>query len=111
MQILTSAFSDTSTMDEIKITDITITFVSEGYPRKLIEHLKKVKKYEISKYENGIYYVKGDIIPIQIIVKRRLCKHTNLWLTSLTNKLTQTDHAKKLLKEYTKHRTNGKTQQ
>lgn len=55
---------DTSTIDEIKITDITITFVSEGYPRKLIEHLKKVKKYEIFKYENGIYYVKGDIIPI-----------------------------------------------
>lgn len=85
---------DTSTVDDIKITDITITFVSEGYPRNLIEHLKKVKKYEISKYENGIYYVKGDIIPIQIIVKKRLSKHTNLWLTSLTNKLHQTDHAK-----------------
>lgn len=33
---------DTSTIDEIKITDVTITFVSEGYPRKLIVHLKKV---------------------------------------------------------------------
>jgi len=99
--------SDTSTMDEIKITDITITFVSEGYPRNLIEHLKKVKKYEISKYENGIYYVKGDIMPIQIIVKKRLSKHTNLWLTSLTNKLFLKDQAKLLLKEYHKHRTNS----
>jgi len=98
--------SDTSTMDEIKITDITITFVSEGYPRNLIEHLKKVKKYEISKYENGIYYVKGDIMPIQIIVKKRLSNHSNLWLTSLTNKLNHAELAKKLLKEYNEHRTN-----
>ena len=97
---------DTAAMDDIKITDITITFVSEGYPRKLIEHLKKVKKYEISKYENGIYYVKGDIIPIQIIVKKRLSKHTNLWLTSLTNKLHQTEQAYFLLKSYNEHKTN-----
>ena len=30
---------DTSKADEIKVTDLTITFVSEGYPQKLIQHL------------------------------------------------------------------------
>lgn len=96
---------DTAFIDEIKITDISITFVSEGYPRKLIRHLENTKKYKISKYENGIYYVKGDIIPIQIIVKKRLLKKENLWLSSLTNKLTQTEQAKMLLKIYNKHKT------
>ena len=96
---------DTSIINEIKITDITITFVSEGYPRKLIQHLEKIKKYKISKYENGIYYVEGDIIPIQIIVKKKLSKKENIWLSSLTNKLTQTEQAKMLLKLYNQHKT------
>jgi len=97
---------DTSIVNEIKITDITITFISEGYPRKLLRHLENTKKYRILKYENGIYYIEGDIIPIQIIVKKRLSKTENLWLTSLTNKLTETKQAKALLKIYNKHKSN-----
>lgn len=99
------ANTDTSTINEIKVTDITITFVSECYPRKLIQHLEKTKKYKISKYENGIYYVEGDIIPIQIIVKKKLSTKENIWLSSLTNKLTQTEQAKILLKIYNQHKT------
>ena len=97
---------DTQTKDEIKITDITITLVSEGYPRNLIRHLETVRKYKISKYENGIYYVTGDIIPIQIIVKKQLSKTENLWLSSLTNKLRHKEQATQLLRDYNKHRDN-----
>lgn len=37
--------------------------------------------------EPGIYYIKGDVIQIQIIVTRKLSEIENLWLRSLTNKL------------------------
>ena len=97
---------DTSIINEIKITDITISFVTEGYPRKLMKHLENTKKYKISKYENGIYYVEGDIIPIQIIVKKRLSKKENLWLSSLTNSLHTKEIAQQLLLSYSKHKTN-----
>lgn len=97
---------DTSKIDEIKVTDLTITFVCEGYPRKLIRHLERTRKYKLSKFENGIYYVSGDIIPIQIIVKNRLSKTENLWLASLTNKLSQREQAQSLLMTYGKHKTN-----
>ena len=97
---------DTSKTDAIKVTDLTITFVCEGYPQKLIRHLERTEKYKISKYENGIYYVSGDIIPIQIIVKKRLSKTENLWLTSLTNSLREKETAQRLLSIYNKNRTN-----
>ena len=35
--------------------------------------------------EAGIYSVKGDVIPIQIIVTQKLSETENLWLKSLTN--------------------------
>ena len=98
--------SDTSIANEIKITDLTITFVCEGYPRKLIRYLETTKKYKISKHENGIDYVEGDIIPIQIIVKKKLSTTENLWLASLTNSLHEKETAQKLLKSYHTHKTN-----
>lgn len=97
---------DSPTVDEIKITDVTITFVSERYPYKLIKHLINTKKYTISKYTAGIYYINGDIIPIQIIVRKRLSQRENLWLSSLTNRLTEKEQAKQLLKEYNKNPKN-----
>jgi len=96
---------DTSITNEIKITELTISFVCEGYPRKLIRHLETTKKYKISKHGNGIYYVEGDIIPIQIIVKKHLSSTENLWLVSLTNSLREKETAQKLLRSYNIHKT------
>jgi len=87
---------DTSKTDEIKVTNLTITFVCECYPHKLIRHLAHTKKYTVSKYENGFYYVNGDIIPIQIIVKKKLSKTENLWLASLTNSLHEKETAQNI---------------
>ena len=50
--------------------DIQIEF--ENYADKLI-------------FENGIYYVKGDILSIQFIVTKDLTDEQNLWLHNLTN--------------------------
>ena len=57
--------------------------------------------------EPGIYYIKGDVIQIQIIVTRKLSEIENLWLRSLTNKLKKTKNAKKLIEDYRKHTDNN----
>lgn len=57
----------------------------------------------MEKQENGIYYIKGDIFPMQLIVASRLSAEKNLWLSSLTNDLPRGENMERLLQEYGKH--------
>ena len=98
--------SDSANINSILIEELTITLVSIHYPRKLIDHLKSVRKYRVCKKEKGIYYVYGDKIPIQILVTSQLDEEENLWLRSLTNNLHESQMARKLLTEYQKHEKN-----
>ncbi len=99
--------ADTPLTDSISIQELTITFISEKYPRKLIGHLEKVKKYTVKNTEAGIYLVCGDLIPIQIIVTKKLSAQKNLWLKSLTNKLYETEKARTLMADYVRHSHNN----
>lgn len=98
--------SDTGTTDEIPISEVTITLFGLGYPRKLIKHLREVRGYQVEKQEDGIYYVRGDFIPIQIVVGSQLSPKENLWLRGLTNKLESQEMLEDLVKDYRKHSEN-----
>ena len=41
----------------------------------------------IKNIENGIYYLIGDSIPIQLIIIQKLSKENNYWLNNLRNDL------------------------
>ena len=96
--------ADARYVNSIPADELTITFVAEKYPRKMIEHLKNVKKYRVEEKEKGIYYVYGDLIPIQILITKKLSAEENLWLKSLTNKLNETAAAEKLIENYMDHK-------
>lgn len=98
--------SDTAAVNEIPLEELTITLVSEGYPRELIRHLRDVRGYKVENTEDGIYSVAGDKIPIQILVTRQLSRKENLWLRSLTNKLDTRENAKLLVEDYVEHKKN-----
>jgi hypothetical protein len=72
-----------ASLNRIPVTEITISFVTSRYPRKLLEHLKEVRGYRVEEQWPGIYRIAGDIIPIQIIDNRRLPVEENLWLKGL----------------------------
>ena len=74
-------------LEKVPITKLTISFVQSHYPGKLLTHLKRIRGYIVEKTSPGIYTVKGDIIPIQVINNRQLTGDENLWLKSLSNKL------------------------
>jgi len=76
-----------TSLNEIPITDLTITFVESHYPRELIRHLKNVRGYTVAKTSSGIYTVSGDVLPIQIIDSRKLSADDSLWLRNLNNSL------------------------
>jgi hypothetical protein len=80
------------------VTDLTIPFVGSRYPRKLAEHLERVRGYVVEKSGPGVYSVKGDLIPMQIIDTRELSVEENLWLAQLDNRL-DSDGARRLIRE------------
>jgi hypothetical protein len=54
---------------------------------ELIEHLRKDRRYAVEKTGHGIYNVRGDILPMQLIDSRELTEGENLWLKNLSNRL------------------------
>ncbi|MCL2806201.1 MAG: hypothetical protein FWD26_09695 [Treponema sp.] len=79
------------TLNEIPITDLTITFVESRYPRELIKHLKNVRGYTVAKTSAGVYTVSGDILSMQIIDSRKLSADDNVWLKNLRKNLKRSD--------------------
>lgn len=94
--------SDTQKSDSIAIEELTVTFVCKRYPRKLIRHLREKRNCDIAEIESGIYYVRGDILPIQILVISRLSEAENLWLHNLASDLTESQ-VRCLITEYQKN--------
>ncbi len=99
--------TDVPFVNSIPASELTITFVSESYPREMIQYLRKEKNYTVERKEPGIYSVNGDSIPIQIIVTRQLSEKENLWLKSLTNNLNETKRAEKLINDYLENKENS----
>ena len=74
-------------LEKIPVTSLSISFVESHYPRSLIAHLRETRGFTVDETALGIYTVKGDIFPIQIINSRRLSSDENLWLKGLSNRL------------------------
>lgn len=95
--------SDVQYVDTIKVEEITISYVSKSYPRKLMQHLKSARGYRfVQKYE-GIWYIEGGMFPMQLIVTSLLSKEENFWLRNLTNDFKEKSEADKMFEEYGKH--------
>lgn len=86
--------------------ELTITFACHSYPAKLFRHLREKRKFQIRKVEEGIYYIIGDYLPIQILLLNRLPEKENLWLRNLTDHLSGEEQAERLVKEYWNHKDN-----
>ena len=90
-----------TSFEKVPFTNMSISFVESHYPRELLAHLHKICGYKVEETSAGIYNVKGDILPIQIIDSRNLSADENLWLRDLDNKL-EAQEAGRLLLEVKK---------
>jgi len=70
-------------INKVPMNSLTISFVESRYPRKLVMHLQNERGYAVAETSPGIYTIKGDVLPIQIIDSRKLSVEENLWLKSL----------------------------
>lgn len=70
-------------------------------------HLTQEHGYSVEKAEQGIYYVRGAFVPIQILVLSKLSEKENLWLRVLSNDLREKEITGLALAEYRRHQNNG----
>ena len=96
--------SDTNKVQEIAPEDLTLTFVCSHYPRDMIQHLERIRGIRTEFQGAGIYYLKGDPIPMQILIAPKLSDKENYWLQSMRTDLQAGEEIRKLMCEYEKHR-------
>ena len=77
-------------VDEIAAEEITITFVRDRKPVKLLRQLAQ-KNRRVELVAPGIYYIREPWFPVQIIVTSQLDKEGYVCLRSLTEHLTKID--------------------
>ncbi len=99
--------ADAPKTDSIKISDITVSFVFRNWPRRLAAHLIDERHLYLKKKERGLYYINGELFPVQMICTSELSPEKNIWLSSLTNDLKQGKTVERLLQEYHRHHQNG----
>lgn len=96
--------SDTNKVKEIDPEDLMLTFVCSHYPRDMIQHLERIRGIRTEFQGAGIYYLKGDPIPMQILIAPKLSDKENYWLQSMRTDLQAGEEIRKLMCEYEKHR-------
>ena len=97
--------SDTNGVCQIPPEELTITFVCNHFPRKMIQHLKNFRGLNLARIEPGIYYIIGDAFPIQLLITNELDPNENRWIQSLRNDITKIEEIEPLFKEYETHKS------
>lgn len=96
--------SDTDKVKEIDPETLTITFVCSHYPREMFRHLTNTRGIIIEDKGNGIYYLKGDPIPMQLLLTLKLSEKENYWLQNLRTNLKAGTEIRSLVARYEKHK-------
>lgn len=91
---------------DVNLEELSLTFVGDKYPRELVRYLKEDWGCKVEEAEEGIYRIKGDRVPIQIIETKKLSPDGNRWLKELRRDL-EAEEVKGILKE--RERIRGKT--
>ena len=91
-------------VNQIPAEELTITFVCYHYPRQMFRNLQNERNINVKNIENGIYYLYGDAIPIQLIIVPELSIENNYWLIKLRNNLKSGGEIKLFMEQYEKNR-------
>ena len=87
-------------VNQIPAEELTITFVCYHYPRQMLRNLQNERNINVKNIENGIYYLYGDAIPIQLIIVPELSIENNYWLNKLRNNLKSGGEIKLFMEQY-----------
>jgi hypothetical protein len=97
-------------VNEIRPDDITITFVCNHYPKKMIAHLKEFRKITVEPYAEGIYHLHGDPFPIQVVIVPQLSEKEYFWLSHLRNDIKTKEEFAEISRQYEPHKDSNNYQ-
>ena len=83
---------------------VTITFVCSRFPQKLCQHLTEVRGIAVENIGGGIYYLKGDPFPIQLLITPELSGEENYWIQNLRTDLKAGSEIRSLVARYENHK-------
>jgi len=91
-----------SSFEKVPLSDITVSISLTMYPRELVRNLENERGFKVNELGDGIYYVDGDIVPIQILESKNLSPESNVFLRNLRSNLSTNEMLKTLqsYKEY-----------
>lgn len=85
--------------NHIHIQDITVSFVLTQHPSKLLKYLREKRNLEFVETHRGIYYLKDEIIAVQIIEQKKLSSTENLFIKNLSSSINEND-VKHIMESY-----------
>ena len=95
--------NETGELNQYSALDVSLTFLSLHYPRKLMKHLLKERKLTVAKISPGVYHINKETFNTQIIVTKELSPEDNLYLHFLTDRVWDGALAERLADDYKKH--------
>ena len=93
----------TGKSNQYSALDVSLTFLSLHYPRKLIKHLREERKLTVANISPGVYHINKETFVAQIIVTTELPPEDNLYLRCLTDKFNDIELANRLADDYKEH--------
>ena len=96
--------SNTDRINEVDPRERTITFVCSHFPREMVRHLEEVRGIHINLAGKGIYYLKGDPIPIQLLITPELSREESYWMQNLRTDLKAGGEIRELMMRYEQNR-------
>ena len=91
---------------DIDRRDVTLTFISFKYPRKLFRHLSKECNLTIEKPFPGVYYIVKDMYPAQVLVLHELSPEDSMYLYCLQKNIDDPKMIDTLLNNYKANKNN-----
>ena len=70
----------------------------------MLRHLKETRGITANLQEDGIYYLTGDAIPIQLLITHKLTQDENYWLQNLRTDLKAGREIRDIVARYEKNR-------
>ena len=80
-----------SSFEKIPLTDITVSIALTIFPIILMKFLKNERGLSVINFEDGIFHIDGDVVPIQILARKKLSPDNNLFLRNLHSNLSAKD--------------------
>jgi hypothetical protein len=80
-----------SSFEKIPLSEVTLSIALTVFPMKLVSFLENERGLKVRNSGNGIYYVDGEIFPIQILESKQLSPADNIFLRNLRSNLSAED--------------------